>query len=210
MMNRRRNRAGMTLLEVLIASIILAAVIGATMLLLTDSSRSYQDQNLLLNLDQRGREIVNEMTRELRMSNLNTLTNGATNVLITPNDTVEYTNLKFKVPGTVFDMKGYQAAAANILTQTIQYRWALSTAEGAAINGVDDDKNGVVDDGVVQRIENGVTRKLCPDLKVNGLRFKVPLTNPGRVEITLDMEVMDGRRKAKISRTVQTAVELRN
>ncbi len=206
MRNGGPKRRGFTLLEVVIASVILVALIGFTLLLVASSSATYESQNLQLTLDQRGRDTLIEIARELRMSTMSSLVNGQTGGAILPNDVTTYTNLRFKIPGTWdFSMASSPSAVMN---QTVGYQWALVPGETA--NGADDNANGLVDEGVVERIEGtNPARRMCFDVKNVGLSFKVPSTNPGRVEIVLDLEVMD-RKRVKLSRRVETTVELRN
>jgi prepilin-type N-terminal cleavage/methylation domain-containing protein len=214
-----RSCRGFTMIEVLIASAILLAIFAVVLLLLTTTSRSYEDQNRRLNLDQRGREVVNEIARELRMSNLDQLYDPIANQQITQalrSDTQDRLALQFRVPDQ-FDMKNYLASPASNLSKTIEYRWALAPGEGTAPDGADNDANGLVDEGVVLRTEGGQARRICLDVKKDGLKFRIPRTNPGgatqnqgRVEITLELEVWDSMRKSKIAHTVQTSVELRN
>src|SRR5262245_19503361 len=68
-MNRARNRqAGLTMLEVIIASIILTAIVGMSAYLVWSSSRSVSSSEAALQLENTGREFLEMITTELRQA----------------------------------------------------------------------------------------------------------------------------------------------
>ncbi len=214
----------MSLIEVIIASVILLVLVAVVLGLLLNSSAHYENQSVLLALDQQGRDTVNQIAKDLRMSKMDMLVNGSTGTAIVPSDTATYTDLQFRLPGKMptgtLPLEEYRQSPDRLMTQRIRYAWATDPGE-TANDGVDNNRNGLVDEGILQKTEEDLspagavlatrTTRISWDLKKNGLSFKVPATGSGRVEITLDLEKVDPKnRTKKISRTVQTTVELRN
>jgi prepilin-type N-terminal cleavage/methylation domain-containing protein len=222
----RKRQHGFTLLEVLIASAILVVLVLFIFLLLSSTTDHYNVQSIQVALDAQGREALNEISKDLRMSKMDALVNAATGVRITtPSDTATYSDLQFRLPGPLpagtRQLEQFRQDPDRLLTRRVRYTWIPESGETAA-DGVDNNRNGLIDEGMLQKIEEDLnpdgtviaTRKsrICPDVKRNGLTFKVPATGgAGRVELTLDLEKLDPKsRKRTITRTVQTTVELRN
>src|SRR5262245_55034494 len=97
---RRRDR-GLTLLEVAIASAVLGMVTVMTYLIVFASSDSAQVQTAQLALDGRARETLEEIARDLRMSDGNALWTGSPARRLGPKE--ETPDLVFYIPGT-FDL----------------------------------------------------------------------------------------------------------
>lgn len=220
----KRDCRGLSLIEVIISAVILFVLVAVVLAILLNSSAHYENQAVLLALDQKGREALNEISKDLRMSKLDLLVNGVTGVSIVPSDATIYSDFQFRLPGKLpagtRPLEEYRQNPDRLMTQRIRYAWVTDPGE-TPNDGVDNNNNGVVDEGILQKTEQDLdtsgnvlatrTSRICWDLKKNGLAFKVPSTGSGRVEITVDLEKVDPKnRKTKMTRTVQTTVELRN
>jgi len=169
------RRAGMTLIEVLIASAILIVLVVVVFTLLINSSDHYQGQAVLLSLDERGREILNEISKDLRMSKMDLIVNPATGLPIQPNTPpsdpplpppplppllppgVVYNDIQFRIPTTppgtqtTPALADYQQPNSNrFFRQRIRYRWVSDPTD--PVNNQDDNRNGLVDEGMIEKI----------------------------------------------------------
>lgn len=203
-MNARRK--GATLLEVIVASAILVGVLGMAYLLLQTSTNEYANQSVHLALDQRARDVLADMVRELNNARhpptaASPLAAGDPGY---DSSIPRYTDLAFSMISR-FDYAGKQP----VFGDQVRYRWVLE--DGETVNGKDDNRNGLVDEGVIEKIETfegkpAVTTVVCRDVAFKGLRFQ-----PGDhvVTVVLDLQRRD-MRNTLVLRKVETTADLRN
>jgi len=203
-MNARRK--GLSLLEVIIASTILVGVLGIAYLLLHSSSSEYTNQSTHLKLDDRARDLLADLVRELQ----NAKNPPVQASPLAPGDpgydaaAPKYTELTFSTISR-FDY----ASRAPFYGNQIRYRWLLENGETA--NGKDDNRNGFIDEGVIEKTETfegkpAVTTIVCRDATFKGLRFQ-PLNRT--VAVTIELQGRDWR-NTLVSRKAETTAELRN
>ncbi|HLF92655.1 MAG TPA: type II secretion system protein [Planctomycetota bacterium] len=229
-MMMKKRQAGLTMIEIIIASVIMAALFAITLLLLTRSSKHVETEQINLNLEMEAREVVNQIGLDLRQSRLDMLTQGPSAVAISPltsaNDTTTYPDLWCRTPGKTSSMTSAQYLTAHktnpdgLWTRRVRYFLAAEPGESNT-DSVDNDRDGLVDESVIKKTEfvlnatGGVvsssTSTICHFVKKSGLTFLVPFTNPGKVQITLTLEKPDPSVKGRIiAKTVQTTIDLRN
>ena len=254
MKKARTAQSGLTMVEVIVAAIILTAIVGMSSYLVWSSSRVVSSAEAALQLENSAREVLNVMVQELRQSKRTGLTKVTTTTIrtdppvklstladIDPKlgtgvkpcpEGVDFDGVRFDIidPRNTFSLNDFKNSTERVVT--IQYWWQVEYDEqgtplggGVGPNGrqpnlTDDNKNGVVDEGVIMKMEtrflaDGVTveeRKTSTILRnVKKLRFKVPTATPAadvvagkpnynsdRIEITIDLEIQDpkhGRQK---------------
>lgn len=180
----RRDR-GLTLVEVIVAMTILAAVLGMFYAMLFRSTTTYTNVSRMGNIQENGRRVLDEMANELRLADRATIviTNAGTGASQTQ-------TVNFRIP-TAF-------APPNVTwSAPIEYRF-----ETAPVNMV----QGVTGEGRAVRLEGGRRRTLCDYVKPGGLR----ITRTGNnLTIRLVLVVNDERNKI-LETSVETSVTLRN
>ena len=190
-MNKRKNQKGFTLIEVVISAGILAIMMVVVYALLASSTRSFQQQSVQVWLDGNARDQCDRISRELLDAGRSTL------FPLNPNNS---TTLSFQ------RVTGFTGGAL-VYGPVIQYSWVLDPAE--TDNGVDDDGDGLVDEGRLIRTEAGQTVILIRDaLQEDGLQF-TRLAGQDSVNITLTLQRRDGSRTV-VTRVATTTVRLRN
>jgi len=138
------SEAGFTLLEVMIASIILGLVTGVAMFALIGGNQTLSEGMSRARVDTSVERMMAMITEDLREGGLSTLSLAAGS---------SATTISFqKVTG--FNGNGNQAPSYG---PTITYAWSLAGAPAYAVpeaqNGVDDNGNGLVDEGMLSRTE---------------------------------------------------------
>jgi len=222
-MKKRKDPSGISLIEILIAAIILAGVFAIAFSLLATSSTHVESLQAGMHLETQAREVINQIAQDLRMTRFSSITSGGSSVVVS---TTPYADLQCRLPGPLpanFDSTAYltahKANPNNLWTREVRYRWALSPHEGATLNGVDDDRNGVVDDGVIKKSEttydtagavlSTADTTICHFVQLKGLQFLV--LAPDKLQITLTLEKADPSHKnVTFVKTVQTVIDLRN
>lgn len=230
---KAKRRSGLTLIEIAIASVILAAVFGIAMMLLLSSSKHVESQQVVMNLEMEAREVLNQITQDLRQTRLKlpatsavALYDGTLKATYVVDDTATlHTDIEFKMPGLEKkSSQDYLYAVKNdpesLWTRTVRYQWVPETGEVAA-DGKDNNRNGLIDEGMIRKSEayldvNGKSVKadstICHFVKKDGLTFRAKSGDHGKVEVTLTLEKPDpGSKTGKtFSKTVQSTIELRN
>lgn len=193
-----RSRAGLSLVEVLIASGILSVLVTIVYLVLQRSSDTYANESVHLSLDERARETLTEISRDLREAGSATMRTGDPPVPLVDGQPVE--DLRF---GTI---SGFDPTRREVqFSNTVRYRWR--PALGEVVNGLDDNGDGRADEGTVERTDpSGKVTRLCGDVKVQGLKF---VYTPHKVAVTLDLERLD-LKGTRVQRRATTTVDLRN
>lgn len=191
-------RRGLTLLEVLVASVIMSALAAIVFLVLQRSTDTYSNESVHLSLEEQGREVLAQIARDLRDSSAATMTTGDVPVPVTEGS--KYNDLRFQVnTGYDLDLREVQYA------RTVRYRWRMAADEVA--NGLDDNGNGLADEGYIEKSDRfGKVTKICDDVKKQGLTF---LIGARLVTVTLELEQRD-LKGTLIHRKIVSTVELRN
>lgn len=201
-MKSSRKNAGLTLLEVMVASAVLTAAVSMVYLVLHRASDSYANETVHLALDERARDVLAQMAREIREAGLATFVTGtppAGLVAGTPVSDIQFGR------HSGFDLGARKVRFENV----VHYRWAIDPAE--LPDGKDNNGNGLVDEGILEKTETFpgrpvVRSRVCGDVTNQGLTFVLR----GRsVAITLELARKD-LRGTLVRRTAETSVELRN
>lgn len=203
----RRAIAGLTMIEVLVATVILSAVVAMSSWLVWSASDHVSTAEIELQLENQAREAVQVIAKELRQSRIETVIKldpasikpDASNMAsVTPpglKDSVTIPNpkpgeafnaIRFRVPGNTmdlttlnayydptdktkqnnFNMQKFKTSEDSAWTYEIMYYWEIdnthirnegvlgSGPNGYIPNGVDDNGNGLVDEGLVRKIES--------------------------------------------------------
>lgn len=229
----RSSERGVSLIEVVIASAILGGLTLMSYLILFSSTETYESQAAHLKLDARARESLEEIARTLRMSDGDYLWNGSPYTKLTPKE--ETSDLVFYLPGAFEMDKFIQNGNRVVLNQSYRLRWIC---DEKTVDGLDNDNDGLVDEGYVERTEpSGAPTRLCSDVPYQvgeyDAQMKKTVLRPGFVfsrdqgvvTITLNVETLDPRvgrvpvdplnpagasKRRTILRRAQTSVELRN
>jgi len=258
MRRARRAQAGLTMVEVIVAAIILTAIVGMSAYLVWTSSRSVSSAEAGLQLENTAREALNVMVTELRQARRLQIAKVTTTTIRTEPqfgnvhsyavtdpklgtpvspapEGVDFDGLRFQLvdPRNTFNLDAFKNSSER--TYIVQYWWQLEYDEqkdpkgggigpnGREANLVDDNKNGVVDEGVLMKMEtwfeaDGVTidanlgRQITTVLRnVKRLRFRLPAAttaadvvagkpnlNANRIEIAIDLEIMDPKKNVQL------------
>ena len=312
-LSKSGRRSGLTLVEVVIASVILTAIVGMSSYLVWSSSRHVETSEAALQLEMSAREVLNGIVKELHQTKISTIQKVDTTKLIkvdnttlnllatpgtlaasisyydpvgipavagpppvpavpaTPHSTSDFDGIRFKLPGYVldltqdtanadnnaslpldkkmFDLKAYKANAdTSAWLYEVQYWWEIDTTttipEGTAGGGpkgfvrdlVDNNKDGVVDEGVIYKLEtwyntDGTLQKrsqsiVCRNAK--SLSFFLPnrawngtdwggnvyAAGPRQIVASITLEKADPKYPKNparnIVKTVSTVIDLRN
>jgi prepilin-type N-terminal cleavage/methylation domain-containing protein len=194
----RIPRAGLTLLEVLFATAIMSMVAALVFLILHRSSDHFSNESSSLQLEGRAREILIEVARDLRESHRDTFSTGDPPVPVV--DGTAYNDFRFRV-NSGYDLKDRSVQYAG----TVRYRFRLDDGEFA--DGLDNNGNGLVDEGYVEKTDRyGTITRIGTDAKQPGITF----TPNGRVVVvTLTLERRD-LKGTPIRRQASISVDLRN
>jgi hypothetical protein len=196
---RSRNpRAGLTLVEVVFASAFLSVLVFIVYLVLHRSADRVGNESIHLALDERAREVLSQLARDLRDSARETLSSGTPPAPVVTGQA--YADLRFGVNS------GYDLATRAIrFTQVCRYRFVPDPAELA--NGADDDGDGLADEGSVEKTDrHGQVTRICDNVAASGLRFVLE----GRlITVTLVLAQRDSKGFI-VRREAKTSVELRN
>jgi hypothetical protein len=303
---RSRRRSGLTLLEVVIASIILTAVFGMTAYMIWSSSKHTETTEAALQLEASARAFMDALAKDVQQTRLDLVNKVDTTQLIpvdstslkllatpgtavvpdyynptaqaatpgppaTPaypvklhtdalgNNVADFDGIRFRLPGSPmdltpanaknFDLKSFKTNtdAPNWLYE-VQYWWEIDSVSGVnegkagagpkgfVRDGIDNNQNGVVDEGIVYKLEtwykpDGTLDRrtqtvACRDVK--SLAFYIPqrkwngtdwagdiyTTPPNQIIATVTVERADPlypkHPDRNIVRTVSTVIDVRN
>ncbi len=207
---RRRSGSGFTLLEVIIASAVLGALILAVFAVLSSGTDHSASMTAGVQADTAARDFLQKFSEEFQASGSTVTTEAplvSTERLYKPNtfNTVKFAVTTGYTVGSTLSMQ-YDHRA--------EYSWELSSAENdpkivgetRGVDGEDSDNNGLVDDGQIRRrlveiasgkvLEEGVVLR-----NVTRRGFAVEyVTGPSTLnDITVNLEVffIDPKRKQK-------------
>ncbi len=204
-MNARRR--GVSLIEVLVAATILSGIFLTLYAILHTSTDDYANQSIHVKLDQLARDTLEQIVRELRNAGA-----VATDNLIVPGEPLYVADGVSRWADIDFTLHSgiNPATGAPIFGDRIRYRWVVEPDE--VVNGVDDNRNGLIDEGYIERTETlgaaaPVVSKLCRGVVPNkGLAVDA---SPSRVGVELEVMGLDAKRRIQ-TRRAQSAADLRN
>jgi type II secretory pathway pseudopilin PulG len=285
------RRAGLTLLEVAIASILLVVIFGVAFAILMSSSDHAVASEAELQLENRAREVINQVASELRQTTwdkvyvggggipnlLQVKTASGGSLIEGPSEPdplpapsaaarfyqypdanrssvapptgftsgknltynasfpkwmqFPYTEIQFRMLGvdnTGWTPSTFKASPDSYWTRRVHYRLDMDEGEGTYPDGVDNNKNGLVDESVLTRIEEtldaagnpipGKTTQsiICRDIVANGFQIYMPAWGPdaNKIVLTLTLEKRDPKyakyANQRIMKQVKISVSLRN
>ncbi|MBI5369155.1 MAG: prepilin-type N-terminal cleavage/methylation domain-containing protein [Planctomycetes bacterium] len=188
---RAGSRAAFTLIELMIACAILAGLVLATMMIVVRSSAVSETDALINVLESDARRAVDQIAHDLRQAGETTLV---------PTAPTNATSLAFKT-NLGYSLAGVQWGP--LVTYAVAYE------NGETNNGVDDNRNGLIDESVVTRsVSGGAATTIVRYVRENGLNFTWnAATSTLQIRLTLERLGPDNR---PVSRTASTSVMLRN
>lgn len=172
------RQAGLSMVEIMIATGILAAIIAATFAILTKASSHAESTQITLKMETDAREALDQIIKDLRESRLSLLQVGsatqlkagtATSPIVA--DGLPVVGIQFRLPGLKTDLKAYTAGSDQIFTRKVSYYWESDPRDPR--DGKDNDNNGVIDEGVLVKRE----------VTVDGTGAELPVGSP-KVTIT--------------------------
>lgn len=208
---RPRPGSGFTLLEVAIASAVLAAIILAVFAVLASGTDQSTSMTAGVKADSASRDFLQKFVEEFQASGSTVTTDDpllAGERLYKPN---AYTTVIFSVA------TGYTVETSKLSMQyddRVEYSWELTAGEndplgvGASlgVDGLDSDNNGLVDDGQIRRrvvknttnqvLEEGVVLR---NVTYHGffVEYVVGPSSSNDIQVNLEMFFIDPRRKQK-------------
>jgi len=212
---RRRSRAGTTVLEMVIAGTMSAVILGAIATAAISGQRSAAQNLAMADLETRARRAVDRIAEELVSSR---------SAALSPNPAGQFGAATLTYQKDI----GYAAGAA-VFGVNQRIRWVLEPRETR--NNIDDDRDGLVDEGVVEltrdlgagtqrvvTLARGVSEYLEDELpngaddNANGLTDEQGLSFSltGRT-LTIRLSVQDiGSEGRVLTQTVETSLRIRN
>ena len=178
----------MTLLEITVASVLLVIVLGAVYLSLNSSMDAERTGVATAAIEQDGRRVLDQVALDLRSS-------AASQVTIA--------NVGGIYTLTANQNTGYVGGA---ITWAAPVTYTVAYAVGEINNGVDDNRNQLVDEMVITRTQNGVTRTLAESVKENS--FTCVIAN-NAVTVTFKLQTIDAK-NIVVERTHTTSSPRRN
>lgn len=216
------RQAGLSILEVMIASLILAAILAITFSILASSSAHVETTQITLRMESDARELVNQITKDLRESRFSLVKTGSPSTPF-PTDGSPHLDIEFRMPGLKTNLQNYSANPDGIFTRKVSYFWELDLGEKGGLAGTDDNKDGLIDEGVVRKREAmvdvtgaeltnpaPVVTTICRSLKKDGLEFSTKILNTISVKIILEKKNPKNPKLPVLSKTVESSIELRN
>ncbi len=180
---RRASESGFSVIELAISLAILSLATGAALSLLDQSADTYVTTSLLGRIEEEGRKALSELSLVLKLADMDTL-------LITQqngSDRVDV-NLPVGINGGVVTWSG-----------PITYLVEPSTKDA--------NLNGVVDEGMLVRMQNGRRWILCHYIPLGGLSI---VRTGTAVSVRLDLMIADKKLDQLLQTSVSTSIAIRN
>jgi len=146
------RRAGFTLIEVMIYIVILAILGVPLVTLVLASARATTENDVFNKIEERNRTALYRVERELRrgISGTTGVTNGGLTLTFT--STIGFDGVA-PIPGPV-----------------VSFNFVI--ADGETANGLDDNQNGIADEGQLERTDTtGLTYVVCGDIDLTSSGF---------------------------------------
>ena len=180
---RRDSEAGFTISEILIALVIQVLVMGGVLSMLSQSTETYATTSRLGRIEEEGRRALSELSLELKMADGGTL-------LITQQNGSD--RLDFNVP---------------VGRDGEDVIWSAPITYQVEPSSKDANQNGVVDEGMLVRIQNGRRRFLCHYIPLGGLSI---VRTGDTVSMRLDLMIADELPNRLLQISVSTSSMIRN
>ncbi len=179
-----KRQAGFSMLEVMIVTAMLMVAITAIFQVIAAGTDHYNSGSVLVDIQAQARRMMDRIVTDLESS-------GTSVVSLSGSDSISFQK-----------NTGYSGGSitwGNVITIAFAYE------TGEIDNGVDDNNNGIVDEGVITRTESGTTVTLGHYLKENGLTF-IKVGN----FVTIRMELAKPAKGELLETYIETSVLLKN
>ncbi len=185
---------GLTLVEVAVSTFVFSIAVAIALTAGVNMNRAATDGMQYSHISTIGSTVLDRLAEDIADADLNTIT--------MPNPAGSQTVTFQRVTGY------NQTTGSLTLSAAITYLWRIDPSE--LPNGLDDDGNGVIDEGQIVRNENGVDVILSDHIAFNGLTLV--LTNGRGVEATVRPYYFATESGARVVRTgeFRTMITARN
>ena len=184
---------GFTLIELMIVLVIFAIISATALSLLVTSQNTYSSGITIANLENQARTVVEQLVNEIQQSSVSRLSPA-------PPALPEY-----------LDAMTYQINTGyNTGTGSIQWSTPISLsfqyADGETDDGLDNNSNGMIDEGFLVRTRDGATERVTYYVQDDGFRLSL---ERNKLRIFLALQNTDNRGNI-LETSVETVVELKN
>jgi len=176
-----RRQAGFSLLETMIASIILAILLMALMVVVMTTQKTFGSLATRSAVQMRVESAIDRMVRELRATGAGQVTTGSPGVFFV--DAQTYDNVNFR---PVVGVSGGTITWGAPITFRFEYDPVAGGGNEGDNLGIDDDGDGLVDEGRLVRTEGGSNTVLASG--VTGVGFTM---SGGQLAIQLTIVALD-------------------
>ncbi|KPJ62337.1 MAG: hypothetical protein AMS15_04295 [Planctomycetes bacterium DG_23] len=185
-----------TLLEIVVVMAIFLIILLMVFAVADRGTKFYYTASALASLQETGRKALDRMATDLRGTGLSIVTDSQGQPLV---QGLSYQEIRFRRnPGYGNDGIPWDEGEA------IVYRFDYDTGE--TDNEVDDDGDGLIDEGVIVRVEDGSPAEIAHNVKEGGLSF---ILQGSRIVMTVELQDIDENRRS-LEASVDTIVYLRN
>ena len=183
--------AGFTLLEIVIVMLIFSIISTAALTLLISSQNVFGSGTTIANLENQARRIVEQLANEIQQSSVSRLSPA-------PPALPEY-----------LDSMTYQINIGyvnGVIQWSTPITLAFQYAAGETDDGIDNNGNGMIDEGFLTRTQDGVTQYITYWVKDDGFHLSID-----RNKLRIHLELENTNNRGTIMETsVETIVELKN
>jgi prepilin-type N-terminal cleavage/methylation domain-containing protein len=155
----KRSRAGFTLIEVVIATAILAAVMGLLLLMMVRSSGDISSETDNMKMEEQGRKVLEDIAAELRMADAGSIeTARETSVGSGLFYAIKFNTLAQEIGGGSFNFSSekpnFSRAVCFALAPEDPDPGLLPSGGSAEVrDGVDNDKDNLIDESIIERYQ---------------------------------------------------------
>ena len=185
-----------TLVEVTVAAAIFLIILLVAFTIVDRGVKYYYTTSAVGSLQEAARKALDRMATDLRGTGLSIITDSLDQPLV---EGVAYQEIHLRRnPGYENTEIPWEEGEAII------YRFEYEAAE--TDNGTDDDGDGLIDEGILVRVEDSSSAEIAHNVKEGGLSFTL---QGSKIVIRVELEdIDDNQRKLEVSE--ETAVYIRN